>query len=92
MNINDITDMKRAELDLMRENISMAEHGNDLKAENTRLQERLVRADTRGARRRVSLNTETPADIVHDLLTRLASGRKVSISCCADGATHPVGM
>ena len=80
VNINDITDMKRAELELMRENISMAEHGNDLKAENTRLQERLVRADTRGDHRRLSLNTETPADIVHDLLSRLASGRKVSIS------------
>ena len=78
VNINDITDMKRAELDLMRENFRVAEQGNDLKAENTRLQERLT--TTRGDHRRLSLNTETPADIVHDLLSRLASGRKVSIS------------
>ena len=80
VNINDITDMKRAELDLMRENINMAEQGRDLQAENTRLQKRLVTADTKSARRQLSLNTETPADVVHDLLNRLASGRKVSIS------------
>jgi hypothetical protein len=80
VNINDITDMKRAELDLMRENISMAEQGNDLKAENTRLQEQLMTTDTKGAHQRLSLNSETPADIVHDLLSQLASGRKVSMS------------
>lgn len=81
VNINDITDMKRAEVELMRENVTMAEQGRDLQAENTRLQERLVTTYPSSARRRrLSLNTETPADLVHDLLSRLASGRRVSIS------------
>jgi hypothetical protein len=80
VNINDITDMKRAEVELMRENVSMAEQGRDLQAENTRLQERLTSYPSSAPRRRLSLNTETPADVVHEMLTRLASGRKVSIN------------